>query len=148
MIHAQDHLVEVEGTALVSDVEKECRDSGFTLDLSAYPEASVATWIAEGLPGTRSPFLDPADHVIAGLNATLKSGVELRVPPCPRRSAGPDMIALLQGQWGRFGTVERVWLRIHPRGAARPTHGLAFDTNPPLNAMEEVMLVILQKEMS
>jgi FAD/FMN-containing dehydrogenase len=148
ILHHDDHLVEVEATQSLSAVEAYCVSKGFSLRLETTPDMPIGAWIAEGAPGSRSVFLDPADHLIAGLHGVLKNGKSLRIPPCPRRAAGPDMVALFQGQWARFGTVERVWLRVHAKDAARPLFGFARDTNPKLTSMEEVMLLILEKELS
>jgi FAD/FMN-containing dehydrogenase len=148
IFHHDDHLLEVDGAQSLRDVEAYCTSKGFSLRLETIPDMPIATWIAEGAPGSRSAFLDPADHLIAGLHGVLKNGKSLRIPPCPRRAAGPDVVALFQGQWGRFGTVERVWLRVHTLDADRPTFAFARDTNPKLTPMEEVMMLILEKELS
>lgn len=147
-LHERDQLVEVEGTTELTEVEAYCSARGYTLALDTLAEVSVATWIAEGTPGARSHYEDPADHVLAGLEGTLKNGKEIRIPPCPRRAAGPDWIALFAGQWGRFGKVSRAWIRVHAGTVTRPSFALQRDTNPKLTAMEEVMLLIVEKELS
>jgi alkyldihydroxyacetonephosphate synthase len=148
ILHESDHVVEVEAGRSMSEVEAYCVAKGFSMRLEAIPDMPVAAWLSEGAPGSRSPFLDPADHLIAGLHGVLKNGKPIRIPPCPRRAAGPDMVSLFQGQWGRFGSIERVWLRVHAKDASAPTFPLARDTNPKLTSMEEVMLLILEKELS
>jgi FAD/FMN-containing dehydrogenase len=148
ILHHEDHLVEVDAGQSLCAVEAYCESKGFSLRLETTPDIPVAAWLAEGAPGSRSVFLDPADHLIAGLHGVLKNGTAIRIPPCPRRAAGPDMVALFQGQWGRFGNIERVWLRVHAKDATCPTFDFARDTNPKLTSMEEVMLLILEKELS
>jgi alkyldihydroxyacetonephosphate synthase len=149
IFHEQDQLVEVPAGTLMTDLETFCQARAMTLDLSPLPEdASVGQWIAEGFPGTRSPFLDPSDHVLAGLEGTLKNAQHVRVSPCPRRAAGPDLTALFIGQWGRFGTVQNAWIRVHAKSTTRPMMPLHIDTNPELTPMEKVLLLILEKEVS
>jgi FAD/FMN-containing dehydrogenase len=33
---------------------------------------------------------------------------------------GPDLTALFVGAGGRFGRIDRAWLRVHPLGVVRP----------------------------
>lgn len=81
--------------------------------IAAVDEArSVGSWIEDGAHGAFDPWSDPCDHLIAGLRAVLPSGDELLIRPCPRRAAGPDLIALFAGAGGRFGRVEQVDLRV------------------------------------
>jgi alkyldihydroxyacetonephosphate synthase len=148
LIDDLDHVIDVRGDARLSEVEAYCDSKGYTLDLRSVPDISIAAWTAEGFPGTRSPLLDPADHVIAGLHGILKNGQAIEIAKCPRRAAGPDWTALFCGQWGRFGTVTRLWIRIFPKGVVRPAMETTIESNPPLTPMEEVMLVILERELS
>jgi alkyldihydroxyacetonephosphate synthase len=124
-VTALDHtsqLADVEGGELVTDVEAELERHGFTLGLERPPPAmTVDAWLASGAPGARDAWLDPADHLVAGLDARLHDGRNLHVAPSPRRAVGPDLVALVVGARGRFARVTRAWLRVHARGASRPT---------------------------
>ena len=93
-------------------------------------------------------WLDPADHVVAGLEGTLKDGRALKIHPTPRRAVGPDLIALATGTENRFVTITRAWLRVHVRGVARPTtHPLVGDRDPPLNDAERGLLDAIAREL-
>ena len=131
-------LAEVNGTTSLADVELTLGTSDLTLDLSAPFEGTVSAWIAAGAPGSRSPWLDPADHLIAGFVAKLADGRELVVRPAPRRAVGPDLFALFFGTEGRFGEITSAWLRVHPRGVKRPETPFAHP-DPPKNADEQAL---------
>jgi alkyldihydroxyacetonephosphate synthase len=140
-------LAELEGPMLLADAEAELRAEGLTLDAKIEP-MTVAHWIARGAPGSRDAWLDPADHLIAGLDGTLKSGTVIRVRPAPRRAVGPDLIALFLGAHGRYGTVDRAWVRVHRVGIARPTSTpFIADRNPAVTASEEALFTAIAREL-
>ena len=142
-------LVDAPGTALLSAIEATIAVEGLTLGLDPIPDASVADWLAAGAPGAPSGLGDPADHLLAGLTATLKSGRTLEVLPGPRRAVGPDLVALLVGANDRFGRIDRAWLRVHLRTAARVRMPLpAYPLDPPLSEGEEGLLARLATELA
>lgn len=55
---------------------------------------------------------DPADHHVAGWQGRLPSGAAMGWLPCPRRSAGPDLLPLLVHD-PRFGRLDTVTLRLY-----------------------------------
>lgn len=114
-------LVEAAGDVSLADVERVLRVHDLTLDLSVAFAGTVAEWLATGAPGARSPWLDPADHLLAGITARLDDGRELVVRPAPRRAVGPDVVALFFGMGERYGKITTAWLRVHRVGAPRPT---------------------------
>ena len=140
----------VAASLSVAAVEVALREQGLTLDLAdgAPTDLSVAEWLARGAPGARDPFRDPADHLVAGLDARLLDGNELRVRPGPRRAAGPDLVALFVGTDGRFGDISRAHLRVHPVGVRRP-EGARFvrAPEPPLNELELSLLDVVRREL-
>jgi alkyldihydroxyacetonephosphate synthase len=142
-------LVDVSGAHTLDDLETELSASGFTLALTEVePHATVADWLAKGAPGARSAFMDPVDHLVAGLSATLASGRKLVVRPCPRRAVGPDLIALLVGTQGQLGRVDRAWLRIHPRVGRRPTLPAPHvDLDPPVTEGEARLFEAIRREL-
>jgi alkyldihydroxyacetonephosphate synthase len=147
-IDAQSLLVAVPGAATLASIERELAPSGLTLGLPV-SDTTVADWLAAGAPGSPSSFADPADHLVAGLTATLVDGSRLEVRPSPRRSVGPDLIALLVGAGERFGTIEQAWLRIHKKDArrvSRSTEGLELDA--PISAGEEQLLARIHAELN
>jgi alkyldihydroxyacetonephosphate synthase len=140
-------LADVAGTTPLADLEKSLLARGLTLDVGAAAGAhrTVADWLHAGAPGTRDAWLDPADHVVAGFEATLRDGRRLVVRPSPRRAVGPDLAALVVGCRGRFATVSRAWLRVHPVGVARPmSPPFRFARDEPTNASEEKLLTAIE----
>lgn len=140
-------LVEVTAAHALDALEAELGARGFTLGVAlaaAGAGITVGDWLARGAPGAPSMFADPADHVVAGLEATLRSGERLEVRPGPRRAVGPDLTALLVGAGDRFGRIDRVWLRIHRTDARRPALALPkLDLDPPVTEAEERLLAAI-----
>jgi alkyldihydroxyacetonephosphate synthase len=140
-------LVELEATTRLGACEDALRSEGMTLGLEILDrEASVGPWLASGARGARDPWADPADHLVAGLVATLRDGRTLTVRPTPRRAVGPDLIALVVGMEERYARIERVWLRVHRLDAPRPaTHPLRAERNPPLSGDEAALLAAIAR---
>ena len=141
-------LVELDGATTLEEAERELRAQALTLDV-APNTLTVAEWLAHGARGVRDAWLDPADHLVAGIEATLTNGTKIRVHPAPRRAVGPDLIALFVGTQGRFGTIDRAWLRVHPVGVARPTTS-AFkgEDDPAMTPEEEAIFATLERELA
>jgi alkyldihydroxyacetonephosphate synthase len=137
-------LVAASGARSVAGVEAALRADGLSLGLEGHDapggDMSVADWIAGGAPGVRDGWLDPADHWLAGFEATI-AGRALHVSPAPRRAVGPDLASLLVGAKDRFGRVDRAWLRVHLCGAPRPTSPpFVWPRDPPLLEDEQAVL--------
>jgi alkyldihydroxyacetonephosphate synthase len=115
-------LARIDGRMDLAAAERALRQHNLTLDIRpSFPAVSVAQWLAAGATGARDHWLDPVDQLVAGLDARFNDGRALHLRPAPRRAVGPDLSALFVGAQGRFGTIERAWLRVHRRGIARPT---------------------------
>jgi alkyldihydroxyacetonephosphate synthase len=143
-------LVDVPGSATLDEVETALAARGLTLGVTLPPGAvAVADWLAEGTPGAASVFADPADHVVAGLEATLTDGARLEVRPGPRRAVGPDLTALVFGAHGRFAKVTRAWLRIHHLAARRQALPLpdGVHLDPPVTSDEARLLDVIAREL-
>jgi len=139
----------VEGTTTLAEAERLLEDEGLTLDMRMPDGATtVAEWLARGAPGTRDHWLDPADQLLAGLDATLGDGRALTVRPAPRRAVGPDLTALFVGAGGRFGRVDRAWLRVHKRGVTRPAApAFACERDPGVSPGEARLLDAVEREL-
>ena len=158
-IDAQSLLVGVPADRTLDAVETALAARGFTLgvDLEAAgprdAEAGspgairVGDWLASGARGAASIFADPADHLIAGLDATLPDGKKLEVRPGPRRAVGPDLTALVLGTQRRLASVDHAWLRIHRRDARRPAMALpaGVDLDPPLSDAEAKLVSAIER---
>jgi alkyldihydroxyacetonephosphate synthase len=134
-------LVEATGDTTLAELEAELARHALTLGLDpgagASTTTSLAQWIADGAPGARDPFHDPADHLVAGFDARLANGQELRVRPGPRRAVGPDLFALFFGAHGRYGKITRVHVRVHQKDAPRAdTHAFKYPRSAELTAGE------------
>ena len=126
-IDRESLLARADGDLDLSTAERLLNEDGLTLDaLFPSPALTVSQWLAAGAPGSRDHWQDPADQLVAGLDATLSDGRTLSVRPAPRRSVGPDLTSLFIGSGERFGRIDRAWVRVHRRGVARPTAS-AFD---------------------
>lgn len=142
-------LVDAPGAMLLTDVEATIARERLTLGFVVPPAQTVADWLAAGAPGAPSSFGDPADHLLAGLTATLASGSILEILPGPRRAVGPDLVPLFVGAHGRFGKIERAWLRVHLVGARPvrlPLPEVALD--PPVSDAEEALLAKIAAELT
>jgi alkyldihydroxyacetonephosphate synthase len=135
-------LARVEGTTEVAVAERILNEAGLTLDVRLpSPSSKVADWLAAGAPGARDRWLDPVDQLLAGLEATLEDGSSLSLRPAPRRAVGPDLTALFVGAHGRFGRIDRAWLRVHRRGVERATAApFHYDRDPAPNQGESALL--------
>lgn len=144
-IDRQSLLVTVDGDASLDAIEARVLREGLTLGLAPFPEATtVADWLARGAPGAASVFADPADHVVAGLEATFRDGRHLVVREGPRRAVGPDLVALFVGAGERFGRIVRATLRVHAVDAARPSLSLPrVDLDPPIAEDEAKLLAAI-----
>lgn len=143
-IDTKSLLVEASGDTLLGDLEREAGAKGYTLgfDVTAHAADSLAQWLGKGAPGAPSSFSDPADHLVAGLEATLANGKKLEVRPGPRRAVGPDLVSLLFGTRGHLGRIDRVFLRVHRRDARRPALALpaGYDLDPPVSLQEAALM--------
>lgn len=101
---------------------------GLTLGTMGEGMATLGQWLALGLPGTRSHWEDPVDHVLVTLRARVGQRI-FQLPPAPRRAVGPDLLTFFRGE-SRVGRVERVTLRVHPIGSPR-ARALKCDLVPP-----------------
>jgi alkyldihydroxyacetonephosphate synthase len=140
-------LVFAPGTATLHEIERALGAEGLTLGFAATDD-TIASFLARGAPGAPSSFADPADHLVAGLAATLKNGQRLEVHPAPRRAVGPDLAGLVFGCGERFASIDHVWLRVHLRDARAvtlPTTGL--DLDPPLSRDEATLLDAIAREL-
>jgi alkyldihydroxyacetonephosphate synthase len=149
VVDRESLLVGVDGGEDWASVEGRLRRDGLTLDVEdgAAP-GTVAHWLASGAPGTRDRWLDPVDQTVSGLEATLENGLSLRLRPAPRRAAGPDLTALFVGARGRFGRIDRAWLRVHRADVTRPsTSRVHVDRDPPVSEGEASILDAIEAEL-
>ena len=150
-IDRESLLACIDGSMELGAAEAALAERRLTLDVErgADRHSTIAEWLARGAPGTRDRWLDPADQLLAGLDATLVDGRTLRIRPAPRRAVGPDLTALFVGARGRFGRIERAWLRVHPRGVARPTApALRLERDPPVSDGENALLDAAERELA
>ena len=155
VIDSMSLLVQAPANATLGAIEQEL--SGFELTLGVALEGEragemarmqIGAWLAQGAPGAPSAFADPADHLVAGLVATLPSGKRLEVRPVPRRAVGPDLTALFFGVKGAFGPIERAWLRVHRKDARHVTLLLpGVDLDPPMSEAESTLAAAISCEL-
>lgn len=141
-IDEPSRLAHVPGSMTLGEVDVRLAARSLALPVHGAPRGqTVADWLADGAHGGPDPWVDPVDHLVAGLRATLHGGPSLVVRPAPRRAVGPDLAALLLGQRGRFGVIDAATLRVSSLDdrAARP---LAFKglRNPGVSEGEHLLL--------
>ena len=131
-IDRESLLVRAGGDVDMAALEAQLRSAGLTLDVGVDgPGSSVGDWLARGAPGARDRWLDPADQLLAGLEATLVDGRRLRIRPAPRRAVGPDLSALFVGAGGRFGRIDcGMASRTSARGHASREHAAPARPRP------------------
>ena len=127
-------LVTTRATFGLGELDRFLGAHGLTLglaqDAAPLPSTTVGDWLSRGAPGAPDPWLDPADHLLAGYSVELPSGSALELPPGPRRAVGPDLSCLFLGTEGRAGTFRIAHLRA--RGARTPRPLLTrIARNPP-----------------
>jgi len=153
-VDVESLLLQAPGSARLADVVTDAGELGYTLGIAAgalaeHGSMTVSDWLAAGAPGAPSLFSDPADHLVAGLEATLTGGRCLVVPPSPRRAVGPDLIALVIVTRGHLASVDRAWLRLHRRDARIPALPLpAVDLDPPVSLEEAAMMDRIARELT
>lgn len=123
-------LVHAKGADRLVDLEAGLAAEGLTLDLDAPPDVTVAAWLETGAQGARSAWLDPADHLVAGITTSHFS-----IKPAPRRAVGPDLLTLVLGAHGQFVQIESVWLRVHHKNITRPA--MAFGASEELTELQD-----------
>jgi len=150
-IDRESLLVEVDAQLTLGELESALASEGLTLgiaNLEAHRHERVGAWLAEGAKDAPDPWLDPADHLVAGLDARLSDGTLLSIRPAPRRSTGPDLVALAIGTRDRFVAIERAWLRVHPHDVARPeTEPFRWEREPAMTDEETALLDAIDVQM-
>jgi alkyldihydroxyacetonephosphate synthase len=121
----------------MGEIEKSANAKDLTLDLEISETETLADFLAHGAHGKFDAWKDPADHLVAGFEATLPNGELLRVRPAPRRAVGPDLFALAFGMEHRIVKITRAWIRLHRRDATRRfTEPFSWGRDPPLESVE------------
>ena len=143
-------LVDVPAAVSVRELEIELERVECTLSLEGTaPGESIATWLAEGARGARSPWDDPADHLLAGYVAkNVVTGEELVVRAAPRRSVGPDLSALVLGMRERFFVLTQATLRVFPKGARAVRVPFQAPPDPPVDEGERSILTRIADELA
>ncbi len=141
-------LARLDGAMTLGETEELLGREGLTLDAQTpSPSMTLSDWLSRGAPGSRDRWLDPADQLLAGLDATLGGGRALSIRPAPRRAVGPDLTALFVGAGGRFGRVDRAWMRVHPVDTPRPeAAAFACERDPAMSPGESALLDAISRE--
>ncbi len=138
-------LAEANGAVSMGEIEREANAHDLTLGLELREMETLSDFLAHGAHGKYDAWADPADHLVAGFEATLPSGELLVVRPAPRRAVGPDLFALAFGMEHRIVNITRASIRLHRKHAERKmTEPFAIDRNRPLDGEERAWLENVQ----
>ncbi len=148
-LDAKSLLVEVSADVTVAELEASLLRADYTLCLSgAPPDGTVGAWLAAGARGARCPWDDPADHLVAGFQAKHRgTGEDLDVRAAPRKSVGPDLLALVVGMRERYFVLTRVWLRIFPRDARPVVAPFTAPADGPVSPEESALMARIAAEL-
>ncbi len=132
-------LATVDGRAVLGEVEKDLDRRGFHLRLGdgADRAATVARWVAAGVPGAPDRWDDPVDQMVVGLVARV-GDQQVTIRPTPRRAVGPDLSTLFVGGRQDIGELEAGTFRVNATSepTARPLK-CQIERNPPLGESEK-----------
>lgn len=122
-------LVRVGAGAFGGVLQDELEERGYTLGHQPQSMAisTVGGWIATHSCGQLSARFGAIEDVVQDFEAVLANGSVVRWKPSPRRSAGPDVGALMFGSEGTLGIVTEATLRIVPRPETRVDRCVRFD---------------------
>jgi alkyldihydroxyacetonephosphate synthase len=150
-------LADVTADETLASLEAALARDGLTLGLDGVAgegrprfstDDTLGEWLARGAPHARDRWRDPADHLLAGLEAELPDGRTLVVRPAPRRATGPDLVGLVVGAEGRCMTLRRAWVRVHSLTARVPETAPFRPAQPSeLNEGEQRLMSAIEREL-
>ena len=122
-------LVTTQAGVTGPDLAKALRSWGYQLghEPQSIEISTVGGWVATRAMGQLSAKYGGIEDLIVGLEAVLPGGKIVRTKTAPRRSAGPDLGALMIGSEGTLGIVTEVTLRISPLLRDRVDRCIRFD---------------------
>lgn len=137
--------VTVQAGMTVLQLENFLREKGFTLGLVPRSRllSSFGEFLAHSSPSKGSPLYGTVQENCVGLSAVMADGTLFAVRPCPRRSAGPDLMHCFLGAGGRYGVITAACVRIFPVPTVR--EAVAFATNDPVMALSAVRTILVRQ---
>ncbi|NOZ02752.1 MAG: FAD-binding oxidoreductase [Deltaproteobacteria bacterium] len=128
----------------VLQLENFLREKGFTIGLVPKSRLlmSFGEFLARSSPSKGSPRYGTVQDNCLGLSAVLPDGTPFAVRPCPRRSAGPDLMHCFLGAGGRYGIITGVCLRVFPVPTVR--EAVAFATDDPVMTCSAIRTILVR----
>lgn len=125
----KSRLIEVEAGVTGPQLREALAEAGFMLghEPQSHDISTVGGWVATRACGQLSSGYGAIEDLVAGLEAVLPGGAIVRSKATPRRSAGPDVAALMLGSEGALGIVTAVTLRISPLPGPRTDRCIRFE---------------------
>jgi alkyldihydroxyacetonephosphate synthase len=122
-------LVDVQAGVMGSDLANALAAWGYTLghEPQSVDISTVGGWVATRASGQLSARYGGIEDLVAGLEAVLPGGRVVSSKAAPRRSAGPDVAALMFGSEGTLGIVTEVTLRVSPAVTERVDRCVRFE---------------------
>jgi alkyldihydroxyacetonephosphate synthase len=128
-VDAKSRLVTVGAGVRGPDLRAALQQDGFLLghEPQSHDISTVGGWLATRACGQLSAGYGGIENLVAGLEAVLAGGSIVRSKAVPRRSAGPELGALLLGSEGTLGIITEVTLRVAPVAETKVDVCLRFD---------------------
>lgn len=128
-IDTKSHLVRAQAGVMGPDLAAALSAEGFTVghEPQSFAISSVGGWVATRACGQLSARYGGIEDLLLGVEAVLPGGKVVSSKITPRRSAGPDVAALMLGSEGTLGVVTEAVLKVRPIPEERSDICLRFD---------------------
>lgn len=134
----------IEAGAFGPDLEEQLNGHGLTLGHfpDSFLHSTLGGWIATRSAGMQSDKYGKIEDMVIALRMVTPVGV-LATRVVPKSSNGIDVNHMCIGSEGTLGVITEATMRVHPRPAARRTHGYLF---PEFEAGIEAMHECVRQE--
>ena len=128
-IDTKSHFVRTQAGVMGPALAEALLAEGYTVghEPQSFAISSVGGWVATRACGQLSARYGGIEDLLLGIEAVLPGGRVVSSKITPRRSAGPDVAALMMGSEGTLGVVTEAVLKIRPVPEERADACVRFD---------------------